>query len=141
MPSFSRGRTTFIVVPALSIAWFLCNQSSDLTYSAVVGSMVEPGLLRRVAVWLANELYYEFEPTRHVAAIAPRPLIMINGRDDPQMPIKAVRALYAAAGEPKTLIWLTTGHLLPTDTALIRVLVDTTLARLPVLEGGKAVRR
>jgi hypothetical protein len=100
---------------------------------------IEPGLLRRVAVWLANELYYEFEPTRYVAAIAPRPLIMVNGRDDPQMPIKAVRALYAAAREPKTLIWLTTGHLLPTDTALIRVLVDTTLARLPVLESVKRV--
>jgi hypothetical protein len=105
---------------------------------------IEPGLLRKMAVWLVNELYHEFEPTQYVAAIAPRPLIMVNGRDDPQMPIQAVRALYAAAREPKSLTWLTTGHLLPTDTALIRVLVDTTLARLPVLEGvrtGRAVRR
>jgi hypothetical protein len=102
---------------------------------------LEPGLLRKLAVWLASELYYEFEPTQSVAAIAPRPLIMVNGRDDPQMPIKAVRALYAAAREPKELIWLTTGHLLPTDTALIRVLVDTTLVRLPVLEGVKRGRR
>jgi fermentation-respiration switch protein FrsA (DUF1100 family) len=102
---------------------------------------IKPGLLRKMAVWLAGELYYEFEPTQYVGAIAPRPLIMVNGRDDPQMPVQAVRALYAAAREPKTLVWLTTGHLLPTDTALIRVLVDTTLARLPVLEGAKAVRR
>jgi hypothetical protein len=105
---------------------------------------LKPGLLRKMAVWLAGELYYEFEPTQYVAAIAPRPLIMVNGRDDPQMPIQAVRALYGAAREPKSLTWLTTGHLLPTDTALIRVLVDTTLARLPVLEGvrtGRAVRR
>src|SRR5687767_3542651 len=101
---------------------------------------IEPGLLRKMAVWLASELYHEFEPTQYVAAIAPRPLIMVNGRDDPQMPIQAVRALYAAAREPKSLIWLTTGHLLPTDTALIRVLVDTTLARLPVLEGAKRGR-
>jgi hypothetical protein len=101
---------------------------------------IEPGLLRKLAVWLASELYYEFEPTQFVASIAPRPLIMVNGRDDPQMPVRAVRALYAAARDPKTLIWLTTGHLLPTDTALIRVLVDTTLARLPVLEKVKRVR-
>ncbi len=101
---------------------------------------IESGLLRRLAVWLAGELYYEFEPTQYVEAIAPRPLIMVNGRDDPQMPVQAVRALYAAAREPKTLVWLTTGHLLPTDTALIRVLVDTTLARLPVLEKVKRVR-
>jgi hypothetical protein len=106
---------------------------------------IESGLLRSLAVWLAGELYYEFEPTQYVDDIAPRPLIMVNGRDDPQMPVEAVRALYAAAREPKTLIWLTTGHLMPTDTALIRILVDTTLARLPVLEGvrsdGRAVRR
>jgi hypothetical protein len=62
---------------------------------------------------------------------------MVNGRDDPQMPVQAVRALYAAAREPKTLVWLTTGHLMPTDTALIRVLVDTTLVRLPVLADGR----
>jgi hypothetical protein len=99
---------------------------------------IEPGLLRKMVVWLASEVYYEFEPTQYVAAIAPRPLIMVNGRDDPQMPVRAVRALYAAAREPKSLIWLTTGHLQPTDTALIRVLVDTTLARLPVLEGVRA---
>jgi hypothetical protein len=98
---------------------------------------IESGLVRRLAVWLAGELYYEFEPTQYVGAIAPRPLIMVNGRDDPQMPVEAVRALYAAAGEPKSLIWLTTGHLMPSDTALIRVLVDTTLARLPVLKGGR----
>jgi fermentation-respiration switch protein FrsA (DUF1100 family) len=98
---------------------------------------IKSGLLRRLAVWLAGELYYEFEPTQYVGAIAPRPLIMVNGRDDPQMPVQAVRALYAAAREPKSLVWLTTGHLMPTDTALIRVLVDTTLARLPVLAGGK----
>jgi hypothetical protein len=102
---------------------------------------IEPALLRKMAVWLASEVYHEFEPTQYVAAIAPRPLIMVNGRDDPQMPVKAVRALYAAAREPKSLIWLTTGHLLPTDTALIRVLVDTTLARLPVLQNVKRVKK
>lgn len=58
---------------------------------------------------------------------------MVNGVDDPQMPRAAVQALYDAAQEAKTLIWLHTGHLEPTDSALIRSLVDTALARLPVL--------
>jgi hypothetical protein len=44
-----------------------------------------------------------------------------------------VESLYDAAREPKTLIWLRTGHLLPTDSVLIRALVDTALARLPIL--------
>jgi fermentation-respiration switch protein FrsA (DUF1100 family) len=95
---------------------------------------LEPRFLRSLAAELADQLYGEFEPTHYVEAIAPRPLVMVNGRNDPQMPVEAVRALYAAAGEPKALIWLTTGHLLPTDRRLIRELVDTTLARLPVLE-------
>ncbi|MBC7789205.1 MAG: hypothetical protein H7Z74_04615 [Anaerolineae bacterium] len=94
---------------------------------------LKPRFLRSVAAWFASQLYDEFDPARYVARIAPRPVIMVNGRDDRQMPVQAVWALYNATHEPKTLIWLTTGHLLPTNTVLIRALVDTTLARLPVL--------
>lgn len=94
---------------------------------------LKPRLLRSVAAMLVSQLYDEFEPTRYIARIAPRPVIMVNGRDDRQMPVEAVRALYTAAREPKTLTWLTTGHLLPSNTPLIRALVDTTLAQLPVL--------
>jgi len=90
--------------------------------------------LRGATAWLAEELYREFEPTRYVGRIAPRPLIMVNGVDDPQIPVRAVQALYNSAREPKSLVWLRTGHLSPTDSVLIRALVDTTLARLPVLQ-------
>jgi hypothetical protein len=111
--------------------------AGDLRAVLEANLSLEPRFLRSLASWLALQLYGEFEPTRYVAGIAPRPLVMVNGRDDPQMPVRAVRALYAAAHEPKALIWLTTGHLLPTDRPLIRALVDTTLARLPVLEGAR----
>jgi hypothetical protein len=94
---------------------------------------LRPRWLRRPAAWLATRAFREFEPERHVALIAPRPLLMINGVDDPQMPREAVQSLYDAAKEPKTLIWLRTGHLMPTDSVLIRALVDTALARLPIL--------
>jgi len=98
---------------------------------------LEPAFLRSLAADLAEHLYGEFEPTHSVGAISPRPLVMVNGRNDPQMPMGAVRALYAAAAKPKALIWLDTGHLLPTDSALIRALVDTTLARLPALQAAR----
>lgn len=94
---------------------------------------LRPRFLRPVAAWLAMRPFAEFTPERYVARIAPRPLIMVNGLDDPQMPLSAVRSLYEEAGEPKSQIWLRTGHLMPTDSALIRTLVDTTLARLPAL--------
>jgi hypothetical protein len=111
--------------------------AGDLRAVLEANLSLEPRFLRSLASWLALQLYGEFEPTRYVAGIAPRPVVMVNGRDDPQMPVRAVRALYAAAREPKALIWLTTGHLQPTDRPLIRALVDTTLARLPVLEGAR----
>jgi hypothetical protein len=111
--------------------------AGDLRAVLEANLSLEPRFLRSLASWLALQLYGEFEPARYVAGIAPRPVVMVNGRDDPQMPVRAVRALYAAAREPKALIWLTTGHLLPTDRPLIRALVDTTLARLPVLEGAR----
>jgi hypothetical protein len=111
--------------------------AGDLRAVLEANLSLEPRFMRSLASWLALQLYGEFEPARYVARIAPRPVVMVNGRDDPQMPVRAVRALYAAAREPKALIWLTTGHLLPTDRPLIRALVDTTLARLPVLEGAR----
>lgn len=107
--------------------------AGDLGAVLAANLTLKPRFLRSVAAWLASQAYDEFDPTRYVARIAPRPVIMVNGRNDRQMPLQAVQALYVAAREPKTLIWLTTGHLLPTNTALIRALVDTTLARLPVL--------
>jgi hypothetical protein len=61
---------------------------------------------------------------------------MVNGMDDPQMPVEAVQRLYDAAHQPKSIVWLKTGHLMPTDSTLIRTLVDTALARLPVLHAA-----
>jgi hypothetical protein len=94
----------------------------------------DPAFLRRPAAWLAMRPFAAFAPERFIHLIAPRPIIMVNGADDPQMPVEAARALYRAAREPKELIWMQTGHLMPTDSALIRSLVDTALARMPVLQ-------
>jgi fermentation-respiration switch protein FrsA (DUF1100 family) len=109
--------------------------AGDLDRVLAANLTIEPRALRQAAAWLAMRPFHDLEPGRYVALIAPRPLVMVNGIDDPQMPRDAVVALYAAAREPKSLVWLRTGHLLPTDSALIRALVDTALARLPVLHG------
>jgi fermentation-respiration switch protein FrsA (DUF1100 family) len=111
--------------------------AGDLDRVLAANLTLEPRALRQAAAWLAMRPFRELEPERYAALIAPRPLVMVNGIDDPQMPQAAVRALYDAAREPKSLVWLRTGHLLPTDSALIRALVDTALARLPVLRGIK----
>src|ERR1019366_4727606 len=73
-----------------------------------------PSLLRRPLASLAMFPFAPFAPERFVQRIAPRQLVMINGADDPRMPLTAVHTLYDAAGDPKLLILLKTGHLLPT---------------------------
>ena len=107
--------------------------AGDLADVVAANLTIRPRVLRRPIAWLATRPFTEFEPERYVAAIAPRRIIMVNGVDDPQMPRAAVESLYDAARQPKALIWLRTGHLMPTDTALIRALVDTAFARMPVL--------
>jgi hypothetical protein len=102
---------------------------------------LRPGFLRKPAAWFAMRPFRDFAPERYIGRISPRPVVMVNGIDDPQMPRAAVEALHAAAREPKELIWLRTGHLMPDDSALIRVLVDTALARLPALRGASNRQR
>jgi fermentation-respiration switch protein FrsA (DUF1100 family) len=115
--------------------------AGDLPSVVAANLAIRPRFLRRAAAWLATRPFVAFFPERFVDRIAPRPVVMVNGIDDPQMPVEAVRRLYDAALPPKELIWLRTGHLMPTDSALIRTLVDTALARLPVLQApGDAAR-
>lgn len=107
--------------------------AGDLPSVVAANLAIRPRFLRGPAAWLATRPFTPFFPERFIGQIAPRPIVMVNGVDDPQMPVEAVRSLYDAARPPKELIWLRTGHVMPTDSALIRSLVDTALARLPVL--------
>jgi dipeptidyl aminopeptidase/acylaminoacyl peptidase len=45
----------------------------------------------------------EMRPIDHVAAIAPRPLLLVAGTSDPIVPPRMSEKLYAVAGEPKEL--------------------------------------
>jgi hypothetical protein len=54
------------------------------------------------------------DPTRAVRKLAPRPLLMVHGRDDRTVRPDQAERLYAAAGEPKELRWYAAGHYLPT---------------------------
>jgi alpha-beta hydrolase superfamily lysophospholipase len=63
-----------------------------------------------VSLWpsLATARYYGIpvegiRPIDHVAAIAPRPLLIVVGSNDPDAPLPQVRRLFDAAAEPKKL--------------------------------------
>ena len=70
-------------------------------------------------------------PERWVDRIAPRPFIMLNARDDEQMPRPFVERLYMRADQPKTIIWVPGGHV-RAKPELVRPLVDMVLARVVV---------
>ena len=68
-------------------------------------------------------------PERWVGRIAPRPFVMLNARDDEQMPRPFVRRLYESARQPKQIIWVPGGHV-RAKPEIVRPLVDTVLARI-----------
>ena len=70
-------------------------------------------------------------PERWVDRIAPRPFVMLNARDDQQMPRPFVERLYRHADQPKSIIWVPGGHVRATP-EIVRPLVDTVLARVVV---------
>jgi fermentation-respiration switch protein FrsA (DUF1100 family) len=72
-------------------------------------------LLARAGAWLLAPV----EPLNYVGRIAPRQTVLINGIDDDRIPHHSVQALYAAAGEPKRLIWLEEGHISSRDRDLL----------------------
>lgn len=82
--------------------------------------------------WLLTPL----DPERYAPGIAPRPFLMLNGSEDSLVPRSSVLALYAAAREPKELIWVKSEHVQPSETQLLREvsgIVTTWLVRRGLL--------
>ena len=66
-------------------------------------------LFIRFAEALARASIHAVRPLDAVAAVAPRPLLLIHTAGDWLIPVAHARALYAAAGAPKTL-WIVPGE-------------------------------
>ncbi len=61
-------------------------------------------------------IYEIIDPVHHVGLISPRPLLMINAERDERIPRKCTEDLFAAAKEPKRIIWYDAPHSgLPAD--------------------------
>lgn len=87
--------------------------------------------LRYVAAAIANVIIAgpRIDPAKWVGRIAPRPFVMVNAADDERMPRAKVDALFAAAREPKEIVWLPGAHV-RADTAVVRRLTNVVLERL-----------
>jgi len=52
----------------------------------------------------------DLDPATYIGALAPRPLLMVNARQDTVVPPTAGEALFEAASEPREIEWFETGH-------------------------------
>lgn len=84
-----------------------------------------PRFLTRPAGWLGAVLLSPVEPLKYAGDIAPRPLLMISGIQDPRIPARCSRLLHDAAGEPKTVKWLDTGHVTIRDEEFHQLISNT----------------
>ncbi len=80
------------------------------------------GALASFAGWWFREM----EPARHVAAISPTPLLLINATGDAQIPVESALRLAQLARPPVRQIWLPYGHLSETQAHEIREVADST---------------
>ncbi len=84
-------------------------------------------------------LLYPLEPMRYAGRMTPIPLLMINGTDDEQVPRSNAELLFAAAREPRELVWIESHHVNPRNVELTRRIIATLRERLTargVLSGG-----
>ncbi len=69
-------------------------------------------------------------PEKWVGRVAPRPFTMLNALDDEKLPRADIEALYAAAGQPKSITWFPGGHVMRSRPEVVRALVTTVLDQM-----------
>lgn len=77
--------------------------------------------------WLAGVLYGDYEPAHLIGRLSPRPVLLVNGRGDPRVPMDAARRLYEAAGNPREQIWIDGAHVGEGERALLGRLLRVTV--------------
>lgn len=62
------------------------------------------------------------DPLNFIGNFSPRPIVFHLGKFDEIVPAEAGRQLYEKAGEPKQIYWYDSGHDVPLDLVLMRIL-------------------
>jgi fermentation-respiration switch protein FrsA (DUF1100 family) len=75
------------------------------------GDLLLPGIAQRPReLEMALRKLRAFDAARWVAKISPRPVMLVNGRRDPRVPVVDALNLAAAASDPKTIVFHDGGH-------------------------------
>ena len=118
--------------PRITHVWSVhgAGRSRDLLVHNAKESM--PALFAPLAGQLADIIVGGpyLTPEQWVGRIAPRPYTMINASEDERLPRPAIEALYAAAAQPKSLLWMPGKHVQRGRPDIVRALVTTVLQRM-----------
>jgi hypothetical protein len=106
-----------------------------LWLEAQIARRVDPELLHYPLATLVHWLAYGpiFDTSKHVAAVSPRPVLIIGAIDDERTPAGQTELLYEAASEPKRLRWTEGQHIQPNRTDVIETLLQIANEELPFL--------
>jgi len=95
--------------------------------SLIAATLEVPAPFDRPVAWIANLIVSPVEPLKYIGRVAPRPVLLVNGRGDARMPEALGRRLQELAGSPRKVVWLDVGHA-TVRSAEFRALVVDTLA-------------
>ena len=102
-------------------------------------ALIEQGLKREISftpvrVWaaLTGTLLISgprLAPEAWIGQVSPRPVVMLNAEDDEKIPRHSVDVLWAAAREPKELVWLPGQHMRGSRPEVLERLVSEVMTR------------
>lgn len=103
-----------------------------------LGRRVDLHFLQPAVATLLHWVVYGpvFDTEEHVAAVSPRPVLIVGAREDERTPAGQTEVLYEAAREPKMLRWTEGQHLGPERADIIEALLRIADEELPFLDRG-----
>lgn len=109
-----------------------------LWLEANVARRMETDWLRPALATLLHWLAYGpvFDTAERVAAVAPRPVLIVGARHDERTPAGQTEALFLAAREPKKLRWTEGRHVGPGREGVIDELLEIAREELPFAASG-----
>lgn len=106
---------------------------NQLWLEAQIARRQQLKLLHKPLATIIHWLAYgpTFDTARNIAAISPRPVLVIGARDDERTPAGQTERLFAAAGEPKWLRWTDGAHVDPGRPEILQELLKIADEMLP----------
>lgn len=85
-------------------------------------------VLGKLFSWIT--LSHHLGPEQWIGRISPRPVIIINAKDDPSFPPSSIIALHDAAKQPSEIIWMESDHIMPSRTEIVEMISNLVLDRI-----------